>query len=145
MDEPRDLIEARRRLARAETQLETEDGLLELQEGVGLLECVAADPAAGEHRQIARNLGKTYAAKVHERIRQQLESGQNLAEAALRQAFTVIRCFDDACFDVPPARELKIELVRRLIDIHYEGYPPAEKQRAYEELAQISGVERKNF
>lgn len=142
MSEPRDLTEARRRLARAENELETEDGLLELREGLGLLECVAGDPAAGAHRQVARNLGKTYAAKVHERIKQQLTSRQNLAEAALRHAFAVIRCFDDASFDVPPARDLKIELVRRLIDIHYEGYTPADKQRAYEELAKISGVHR---
>lgn len=141
MNEPPELAEARRRLARAESEFETEEGLADLQEGLGLLECVARDPAAGEHAGVARNLGGAYAAKIHERIGQRLESHVNLPEAALQHAFAVVRAFDGTGFDVPrSARSLKIELVRRLIDIYYEGYPAAEKQRAHEELAKLAGI-----
>jgi hypothetical protein len=140
VNEPRDLIEARRRLARAEGELQTDEGLLELQEGLGLLEYVATNPAAGTHRQVAYNLGKTYAIKIQERVARELQSGRNLPEPALRHAFEVLRSFDHTCFDVPPARALKIELVRRIIDILYEGYSPDEKQRAYEELTKIAGA-----
>lgn len=141
MSEPRELAEGRRRLARAETDFDTEEGLVELQEGLGLLECVAVDAAAGAHRTVARNLGGAYASRIHERIKRQLESNRNLPEPELKHAFALVRAFDNTCFDVPPgARELKIELVRRLIDIYYEGYPPDEKESAYQELAEITGA-----
>lgn len=140
MEEPRDLREARRRLARAEAALETEAGLLDLEEGLGLIDAVLADPAAHSQRQIAVNLGRTYAARIHERIARQLEAGRNLPEPVLRHAFAVLRSFDGASFDVPPASTLKIELVRRLIDLYYEGYSQEDKQRAYDELAEISGA-----
>jgi len=141
MDEPSELSTARRHLARAEAGIETEEGLHHLQEGLGLLERVTESPAAGKHGPVARNLGGTYAAKVHEHVQRQLASGRNLPEPALQHAFAVIRAFDGTCFDVPAgARDLKIELVRRLIDIYYEGYSAAERQRAYEELAKATGV-----
>ena len=141
MEEPIELTDARRRLARAEAEIDTADGLVNLEEGLELLESVAEDRAAGMHRKIARTLGATYAARVHESIRRELDSSRNLPEPALRHAFAVVRAFDGKGFDVPPtSRELKIELVRRLIDIYYEGYSPADKQLAYEELAKISGM-----
>jgi len=37
------------------------------------------------------------------------------------------------------AQDLKIEVVRRLIDRYYEGHPAERKQQALEELAQITG------
>ena len=139
--EPQELADARRHLAVAEAALDTDEGLAHLQEGLELLESVAADPKGGRYRAVARRLGATYAAKVHEHVRAALASGRNLPEPVLRHAFAVVRCFDGKGFDVPPtSRETKIELVRRLIDIYYEGYSAADKQRAYEELAEISGV-----
>jgi hypothetical protein len=141
MDEPPELTDARRRLARAEAEIHTDDGLMNLEEGLELLESVADDRAAGKHGTIARALGATYAARVHDSIRRELDSGTNLPEPVLRHAFALVRAFDGKGFDVPPSsRDLKIELVRRLIDIHYEGYSPADKQLAYEELAKISGM-----
>jgi len=141
MQEPKELADARRRLARAEAEIDTADGLANLQEGLELLESVAVDDAAGQYRAVARTLGTTYAARVHEGIRRDLDSGRNLPEPVLRHAFAVVRAFDGKGFDVPSSsRDLKIELVRRLIDIYYEGYSAADKQLAYEELAKISGM-----
>lgn len=138
--EPAELTEARKRLARAEATIETFEGLEHLQEGLELLES-----AADEHAALARQLGATYAKKVHEHVRRELGSGRNLPEPALQHAFALLRCFDGKGFEVPSAsRETKIELVRRLIDIHYEGYPEADKRRAYEELAEIVRVSGKD-
>jgi hypothetical protein len=142
--EPAELTSARRHLARAEAAIDTDDGLAHLEEGLELLESVAADRRAGEHRALAAQLGATYAVKVNEHVGRQLASGRNLPEPALRHSFALLRCFDGKGFDVPPtSRESKIELVRRLIDIYYEGYPAADKQRAYEELAEIAGISGK--
>lgn len=140
--EPTDLDSARTQLARAETGLDTGEGLTRLREGLELLEAVAEDPKAGRYRAVVRRLGAAYASKVHAHVRAALESGSHLPEPVLRHAFDLLRCFDGKGFDVPStSRESKIEIVRRLIDIHYEGYPAADKQRAYEELARITGVE----
>ncbi|HEX6993090.1 MAG TPA: hypothetical protein VF339_02995 [Gammaproteobacteria bacterium] len=136
--EPAELTDARTHLAHAEAALATADGLTHLQEGLELLESVADDRDA-RTAALARQLGATYAKKVHEHVRRELASGRNLPEPALQHAFALLRCFDGKGFEVPPtSRETKIELVRRLIDIHYEGYPEADKQRAYEELAEIA-------
>lgn len=142
--EPAELTDARKRLARAEAMLETAEGLGHLQEGLELLESAADEPPA-RHAALARQLGATYAKKVHEHVRRELGSGRNLPEPALQHAFALLRCFDGKGFEVPSAsRETKIELVRRLIDIHYEGYPEADKRRAYEELAEIVRVSGKD-
>jgi|SRR5690606_30188502 len=139
--EPKELSDARRHLALAEASLDTDEGLAHLQEGLELLESVADDPEGGRYHAVASRLGAAYAAKVHEHVRNALASGRNLPEPVLRHAFAVVRCFDGKGFDVPPtSRETKIEIVRRLIDIYYEGYSAEEKQLAYEELAKISGV-----
>lgn len=141
-NEPAELTSARTQLAQAETKLDTEEGLAHLQEGLELLEAVAEDPKAGRYRKVARQLGAAYASTVHAHVRAGLASGRPLPEPVLRHAFDLLRCFDGKGFDVPStSRESKIELVRRLIDIYYEGYPAADKQRAYEELARITGVE----
>jgi len=132
------LTEARHHLARAEAALETVEGLGHLQEGLELLESVAGDRDA-KHAGLARRLGATYAKKVHEHVQRELASGRNLPEHVLQHAFALVRCFDGKGFEVPPtSRDTKIELVRRLIDILYEGYPEALRQRAYEELAEIA-------
>lgn len=142
MAEPTELIEARRCLARAEAEIGTAAGLEQLEEGLELLDIVADHPSAAAERTLALRLGATYAVKVYAHVERELASGKNLPEPALQHAFALLRCFDDKVFEVPPtSRELKIELVRRLIDIYYEGYSPADKQLAYEELAKISGLD----
>src|SRR5690606_39783491 len=87
MQEPKELADARRRLARAEAEIDTADGLANLQEGLELLESVAVDDAAGQYRAVARTLGTPYAARVYQGIRRDLDSGRNLPEPVLRPAF----------------------------------------------------------
>jgi hypothetical protein len=135
------LAAARDLLAQAESALDTPQGLAALRDGLGLLDDVAGDASAAEAR-IARNLGAAYADNVHQHVERRLGSGLNLSEAELQHAFAMLRAFDATVFAVPAGdRALKIELVRRLIDIYYEGYPQAAKQRAIDELAAMSGVD----
>ena len=139
MSEPKELIAARKHLAKAEVDIATADGLFHLQEGLALLETVHEDPAAGKYRKIAQNLGSAHSAKIHARIHQQVEASRDVPEPELEHSFALIRCFDDTCFELPPgARELKIGLVKRLVDRYYEGYGPEEKQKIYDELARVA-------
>jgi hypothetical protein len=142
MSEPQDLTAAREHLSRAETDIMTDDGLSHLQEGLGLLESVIEDPASGRSSDVARNLGSTYATKLYERVLHRLEAHRNLPEPELKHLFAVLRAFDGVSFDTPPvARPLKIELVKRLVDLYYEGYSPEEKRKALEQLAGLARSE----
>jgi hypothetical protein len=54
--------------------------------------------------------------------------------------FAVIRVFDEAPFDLPPeSKRTKVDIVRRLIDLYYEGYTPSQKEQVFKKLAEISG------
>ena len=139
MNELKELAAARRHLAKAESALSTEDGLFHLHEGLALLECVIEEDVAGREATLARNLGTTYTTRIYARVKQQIGRDLSTPEPELEHLFAVIRAFDDTSFDLPPAaRELKVEVVKRLIDLYYEGHSPAEKQRVYEELAKVS-------
>lgn len=143
MAEPPDLELARDRLARAEAALMTAEGLAHLQEGLTLLESVIDRSAATPVGVTARNLGQTYTTKVYARVRKAIEENRNLSEPELEHLFSVVRAFDDAGFELPhDARELKVAVVRRLIDYYYEGHSPADKEKILEQLAGISGDRR---
>jgi hypothetical protein len=139
MAEPPDLETARQRLARAEAILMTADGLIHLKEGLTLLESLIDRNRGTPTESVARNLGQTYTTRVYERIRRAVEQNRTLPEPDLEHLFSVVRAFDDAGFELPPdARELKVAVVRRLVDYYYEGHSPAEKERVYQQLADIS-------
>lgn len=139
MAEPKLLAAARRHLAQAEDNLMNEVGLFHLLEGLALLESVIEDKPAGDNDAVARNLGQTYASRIYARLERDV-GATRLAEPELEQVFAVLRTFDDVCFDLPPrARELKIEVVRRLIDFYSDGQSPSEKALLFERLAGISG------
>lgn len=141
MSEPAELTLARRHLAQAESELATAAGLARLREGLALLERIVEEFAGAPCADVARNLGAAYAKKVHGRIERMLEGNANLPEPELAHLFAVARAFDDTCAEPPPsARETKVELVRRLIDLYCEGYDPVEKEKAYEQLAQLARV-----
>lgn len=137
--EPDDLTSARRHLARAEAALMTADGLFDLKEGLALLESVIDDSAGTEAESVARNLARTYTGRTYARVRQHVESADNLPEPQLEHLFAVMRAFDDSGIELPPeSARLKIDVVRRLIDLYYEGYPAAEKEKALMQLAKLS-------
>jgi hypothetical protein len=138
MAEPKALTEARRHLARAEDALWDEAGLFHLLEGLALLESVIDEQAGSDAESVARNLGRTYAGRIHGQLEQDVGAG--LSEPELEQAFAVLRAFDGTCFELPPgASALKVEVVRRLVALYSEGQAPAEKVRLFEQLAEISG------
>ena len=135
MSEPATLREARERLSKAESDFRSADGLFHLEEGLALLEDVFAE-AAPQHRSVASNLLSTYSKRIYDSVRNVIERDPHLPQPDLEHLFKVLLAFDIEGVELPPyARALKIDVVKRLIDFHYEGYPPEEKQKMLQQLA----------
>ena len=136
--EPDPLKSAREHLAQAEAEFRTEDGLHHLEEGLALVQDIVIDGEATQ-REIAENLLNTYSGKICDAIRRLVHADPRLPEPELQHSFAVLLAFDAVDVDLPDyVRALKIDVVRRLIDLHYEGYPEAEKQKMLEQLAGIA-------
>ena len=136
MPEPRELTKARRCLARAEEDLDSADGLAQLVEGLEFLENLIGSGTAAA--STARNLATSYAARIYARVGDAVVGDAQVPEPELEHFFKVVLAFDQVGAALPEsAQELKIEVVRRLIDRYYEGHPPEKKQRVLDELAQI--------
>jgi hypothetical protein len=134
MEEPRELENARRRLARAEAELESADGLKWLGEGLELLEQVIGGGTAPAVRT-ARNLAGSYAARVYEKIGRLVAEDPQLPEPQLEHYFKVVLAFDQLGESLPAsAARLKVAVVRALIERYYEGHSPEQKRRALEQL-----------
>ncbi len=137
MPEPRELATARRHLARAEAELDSADGLARLAEGLSLLDALIAGRDEAVART-ARNLATTYVGQIYERIGAVVALDPQLPEPKLEHYFKVVLTLDQVGEALPPtATELKLAVVRALIDRYYEGHSPAEKRRALEQLAQL--------
>ncbi len=137
MAETRELQRARRCLADAENDLESAEGLARLTEGLELLDDIMGVGAA--EAATARNLAATYASRVYARVRVAVERDGQIPEPRLEQYFKTVLAFDRVAAELPPAAaELKIAVVRQLIDRYYEGHPAAAKRRAFDELAKLS-------
>jgi len=133
------LAKARRCLAKAEADLRSDDGLTQLVEGLAHLEDVIAT-GSRTAALTARNLATSYAARVYGRVRDIVVTDQQLPEPDLEHFFKVVLAFDQVGVELPrSSQDLKIDVVRRLIDLYYEGHPLERKRRALEELAQITG------
>ncbi|HUL81990.1 MAG TPA: hypothetical protein VL131_07605 [Gammaproteobacteria bacterium] len=138
MPEPKELSKARRCLARAEGELRSVDGLRELADGLALLEEVI-ETGTTTAASTARNLATTYAARIYGRVGDAVATDVQLPEPELEHFFKVVLAFDQIGVELPQsAQDLKIAVVRRLIDRYYEGHPPERKQRALAELAQVA-------
>jgi hypothetical protein len=136
MPEPQELTKARRCLAGAEASLRSADGLAQLVEGLALLDDVIGGGAAAS---TARNLAASYAARIYARVGEAVAGDAQLPEPELEHFFKVVLAFDQVGDALPEsAQELKVAVVRRLIDRYYEGHPPEKKQRALAELAQLT-------
>jgi hypothetical protein len=137
MPEPQQLSKARRCLARAEADLGSADGLTQLVEGLACLEDVIGAGTATA-ASTARNLATSYAGRIYARVAEAVAGDAQLPEPDLEHFFKVVLAFDQIGVELPEsAQELKIAVVRRLIDRYYEGHPPERKQRALAELAQV--------
>jgi hypothetical protein len=95
---------------------------------------------AATYQAIAENLFSSYATRICEAIRNAVKNDCGLPEAELEHPFKVLLAFDSENLELPDyVRALKIEVVKRLIDRYYEGYPAEDKQKVLEQLAGIEG------
>lgn len=138
MTEPRELLAAREHLARGEASYGSAAGLAELEQGLGLLgEVMSANNAA--HRAVAENIAKAYATRIYRSIGALLAGDRAVPEPQLEHLFKVVLAFDQSEVELPDtARDVKIEIARRLIDHYYEGYSPEQKRKALEQLTKIA-------
>ena len=138
MTESRELLAAREHLARGEASYGSAAGLAELELGLGLLDEVMSAKNAG-NRSIAENIAKAYATRIYRSIGTLLESDRAVPEPQLEHLFKVVLAFDQSEIELPAtAREVKIEIARRLIDRYYEGHSPERKRQALEQLTKIA-------
>ena len=139
MAEPANLASARKHLSLAESRYRSEDGFVHLEEGLALLDEVALE-SAREYQAIARNLLSTYSSRICESIRKLVDGDPALPQPELEHLFKVLLAFDAVDLELPGfVRTTKINVVRRLIDLAYEGYPAEEKQKVLEQLTGIVG------
>jgi hypothetical protein len=139
MTEPANLASARKHLSLAESSYRSEDGLIHLEEGLALLDEVALD-GEKKYQEIAKNLLSTYSSRICESIRKLVDGDPALPQPELEHLFKVLLAFDAVDLELPGfVRTTKINVVRRLIDLAYEGYPAEEKQKMLEQLTGIVG------
>ncbi|HEY7639088.1 MAG TPA: hypothetical protein VH814_05135 [Steroidobacteraceae bacterium] len=138
MTEPRELLAAREHLARGEASYRSAAGLAELEQGLGLLDdLISANNAV--HCAVAANIAKTYATRIYRSIAALLDGDRAVPEPVLEHLFKVVLAFDASEVELPDnAREVKVEIARRLIDRYYEGHSPEQKRRALEQLTKIA-------
>jgi hypothetical protein len=138
MTESRELLAAREHLARGEASYGSAAGLAELELGLGLLDDVMSAKNASQ-RTIAETIAKTYATRIYRSIGLLLGSDRAVPEPQLEHLFKVVLAFDQSDIELPDeAREVKIEIARRLIDRYYEGHSPEQKRKALEQLTKIA-------
>ena len=137
MKESRELQAAREHLARGEASYGSPAGLAELEQGLGLLDDVMSANAA--QRTIAENIAKSYATRIYRSIGAVLDRDRAVPEPQLEHLFKVVLAFDQSEIALPDqAREVKIEIARRLIDRYYEGHSAEQKRQALEQLTKIA-------
>jgi hypothetical protein len=138
MTEPRELLAAREHLARGEANYRSPAGLAELEQGIGLLDDVMSGKDA-RNRTIAENIAKTYSTRIYRSIGALLEADRAVPEPQLEHLFKIVLAFDQSEIELPDnAREVKIEIARRLIDRYYEGHSAEQKRQALEQLTRIA-------
>jgi hypothetical protein len=138
MAEPPELASAREHLSRAESDYRSVDGLFHLEEGLALLAGVALD-GAKEYQAVTANLLSRYSRRICESVKKVVETDRGLSEPDLEHLFKVLLAFDAGELALPAyVRSLKVDVVKRLIELYYEGHPAEVKQKALEKLQGIA-------
>lgn len=128
---------ARAQLARAEASLASADGLFHLEEGLAQLDELSEGDDAAQ-RKVAQTVAATYATRIFGRVRDAIATDRAVPQPLLEHYFKLMLAFDQGEFELPDAaRALKIAVVRRLIDLAYEGHPVAAKRKALERFGAI--------
>jgi len=137
MPESAELRAARATLADAEGAWSSADGLGRLTDGLERLADIIETGAKSEARTAA-NLATTYAGRFYGRVRDKLRRDPQVPEPELEHYFKVVLAFDVLQDALPPAAaELKIDVVKALIERYYEGHSPDKKRAALEQLTAL--------
>jgi hypothetical protein len=137
MPESAELRAARASLAAAEGAWSSVDGLTHLTDGLERLVDVIETGTKNE-AQTAANLATTYAGRFYGHIRDKLRRDLQVPEPELEHYFKVVLAFDVLQDALPPAAaELKIDVVKALIERYYEGHSPDKKRAALEQLTAL--------
>ena len=124
-------------MAEAETDLSSTAGLARLTDGLERLAVIIETGSKAEART-ASNLAATYAARCYAGVRGRLARDTQIPEPELEHWFKVVLAFDQVRDALPAAAaQLKIDVVKALIDRYYEGHSPAKKRAALEQLASL--------
>lgn len=143
MPESRELAAARLSMAEAEASWASADGLACLVDGLGRLADVI-DTAPPAEARTAANLAATYAGRLYARVRDTLASDAQVPEPQLEHYFKVVLAFDQLREALPPtAAELKIDVVKALVERYYEGHPTEQKRAVLKQLADLKRGRRR--
>jgi hypothetical protein len=124
-------------MAEAEASWASADGLACLVDGVERLADIMETAPPVEARKAA-NLAATYAGRLYARVQDTLERDAQVPEPELEHYFKVVLAFDQLREALPPAAaDLKISVVKALIERYYEGHPAEKKRAALEQLAAL--------
>jgi hypothetical protein len=97
-----------------------------------------AEAGAKPEVRTASNLAATYAGRFYGRVRDKLERDAQVPEPELEHCFKVVLAFDQVKDSLPAAAaELKIDVVKALIERYYEGHSPEKKRAVLEQLAAL--------
>jgi hypothetical protein len=137
MAESESLRAARRCLAEAEAAWSSANGLARLADGLERL-TELIDGGSGAEARTAGNLAASYAGRFYGRVRDKLERTAQVPEPELEHCFKVVLAFDQVREALPPAAaQLKIDVVKALVERYYEGHPPEKKRAVLEQLTAL--------
>jgi hypothetical protein len=137
MKESKDLVAARASMAAAEAAWASADGLARLEDGLERLADII-EAGKGAEARIAGNLAASYAGRFYGRVRDKVARDMQVPEPELEHCFKIVLAFDRVQSSLPvAAAELKINVVKALIERYYEGHPPEQKRAVLEQLAAL--------
>jgi hypothetical protein len=137
VNEPKELKLARDRFARAERDFTAKPALDDVTFALALLEEVA--DREDEFSTLAQRLRSTHASKLYSTVRALLQGDPGIPEPLLEHLFKMLCAFDEAPRELPAdAREIKLSIAQRLIDLYLEGHSADEKAAAVNELLRIA-------
>ena len=111
--------------------------MFHLEEGLALLDEMCEGDTT--ERKVAQNLAATYASKIFARVRAAIATDRAIPQPRLEHFFKLMLAFDTGDFELPEqARGAKIAVVRRLVDLLFEGHPAEAKQAALARLDEIA-------
>jgi hypothetical protein len=124
-------------MAAAEAAWMSADGLVRLEDGLERLADII-ESGKGREAHIAGNLAASYAGRFYARVRDKLERDTQVPEPELEHCFKIVLAFDRVQSALPAAAaELKVSVVKALIERYYEGHPAEKKRAVLEQLAAL--------